>query len=167
MRRCRAWISTLALGGVLGFGGSALAASAGFVVTAPLPAPSVGEDDPGQAERQAAFDRVILRYPRVGRAGLLQEASACYGEAATLSAVRACYLLDLTTRMVDAHVKIVSRQPASDATDQREVDASAVLRLKALGITPDLAEIKRWSTQAGSRVTQQQREEVFAMLHEG
>jgi hypothetical protein len=150
----RRWAAAVLLGG-LWISPAALAASSTSDATL-------------QAERQDAFDRVILRYPVVGRTGLLDEARDCYGKAQTVEAVRACYLLDLTTRMIDAHVAIVrSGQSHATAGDLREAETAALDRARAIGSPIDPQDVVGWSLEAKSRVTPEQRQEVFAMLHQG
>ncbi len=131
------------------------------------PSPGVGEDGL-QKERQAAFDHVVSDYPTKGKSGLLDQAQSCYIEASSLDAVRRCYLLDLTTRMIDAHAKMVEqRERIPTQSDFAQADAAASQRLSSLGVAEGPALIQGWSLEAKSHVTREQREEVFAMLHQG
>ena len=147
----RRWLALTAIG-LIGIG-PALAAPA----------------DPVRVDRDTAFARVLTDYPSRGRAGLLEDVKACYGQAATPEASRSCYMLDLTTRMIDAHVVTVRNRSVIPASDVSEADVIALGHLIKAGVNPDAAKglVAAWGGCAREDATIEQKREVFAMLHEG
>lgn len=141
-----------------------------FVLGVAVAGPARAEPvDPVRRDRDRAFEQVLLEYPTRGRGGLLDEAQACYRDAAGIDAVRSCYLLDRTTRMVDLHVSTVRARRALSSGDLKAADQAALDRLTATGTDAAEAQalLRRWAAGASDDVTAEQRQELFAMLHDG